>query len=150
MKVIIAGSRSINDYDFVKKAIQESGFKITEVISGRAKGVDRLGELYARENNIPIKQFRVDWNKYGRSAGIKRNIEMGDYADSLIAIWDGYSTGTQHMMKYANYKNLKVFVKINNDIYYKNFEKRFGDLMTFLNKQSWKLPKITAKDIVGV
>ena len=57
MKVIVAGSRSICNYSFVSASIDSSGFLISEIISGVAKGVDLLGEKYAREHNIPIKQF---------------------------------------------------------------------------------------------
>lgn len=111
MKTIIAGSRDIGDYDFVKKAIVESGFKITEVISGCATGVDTLGEQWAKENNIPIKRFPADWKQYGMSAGPRRNTQMGDYGDALIAIPSPDSRGTLHMVSYAKSKGLKVFTK---------------------------------------
>jgi hypothetical protein len=109
MKTIIAGSRAIKDYDVVAKAITESNFLITEVVSGGAAGVDVLGERYARENNIGVKRFIPDWSK-GKSAGFVRNAEMGQYADQLIAIWDGESKGTARMIKYATSKKLKIYV----------------------------------------
>jgi len=111
MKVIIAGSRTITDYEFVLEAIEESGFKITEVVSGCANGVDKLGERYALENNIPIKLFPAQWIKYGRGAGIIRNKEMAEYADALIACWDGTSAGTRNMMWQVNDFNLKMYLK---------------------------------------
>lgn len=75
MKVIIAGSRSITDFSIVEKAIEESEWKdeITEVVSGTAKGVDKLGERWAMNNNIKITQFPAEWKKYGRNAGPIRN-----------------------------------------------------------------------------
>lgn len=109
MKVIIAGSRSITSYEAVRKAIAASSFEITEVVSGGARGVDRLGERWADENDIPITQFIPDWN-IGKQAGYLRNIEMADYADALIAVYDGASKGTQHMIDIATRKNLKVSV----------------------------------------
>lgn len=45
MKVIIAGSRTLHSYDLVVRAVKDSGLQITEVVSGGARGVDRLGEL---------------------------------------------------------------------------------------------------------
>jgi predicted Rossmann fold nucleotide-binding protein DprA/Smf involved in DNA uptake len=57
MKTIIAGSREINDYEFLKKVIKESEFEITEVISGTARGVDKLGERFAEENHISVKKI---------------------------------------------------------------------------------------------
>jgi hypothetical protein len=111
MKVIIAGSRGIEDYPFVEKAIKDSGFEITEVVSGGARGVDRLGERWAREHGIAIRQFLPDWNTHGKSAGFIRNDLMVKYADALICIWDGTSRGTKHTLDQAKRKGLKVYLK---------------------------------------
>ena len=69
MKVIIAGSRDIIDYQLVVDTIKESNFIITEVVCGEASGVDSLGKKWAIENNIPVKSFPAKWNKFGKSAG---------------------------------------------------------------------------------
>ena len=98
MKVIIAGSRSVTDLKHVLEAISQSKYQITEVVSGTARGVDQLGETFANQNGIPIKQFPAEWSKYGLSAGPKRNVQMAEYADALIAVWDGVSRGTKHMV----------------------------------------------------
>lgn len=110
MKVIIAGSRGITDWDTVCYAIRDSKFAITEVVSGMAKGVDTLAIEWGHSLFIDVKCFPADWRKYGNSAGIHRNIEMGNYADALIAIWDGESKGTKHMISYMNKLNKKVFI----------------------------------------
>lgn len=110
MKVIIAGSRNITNPDFVERAIQQSGFSITEVVSGRARGVDTLGERWARLNKIPIKFFPADWKTHFKAAGPIRNQEMADYADGLIAIWHNNSSGTKDMINKAKAKGLKVFI----------------------------------------
>lgn len=111
MRVIIAGSRTINDYDLLKKVIKDSEIEITAVISGGARGVDLMGEQWAEENNIPVEAFPANWDKYGRSAGPRRNALMAERADALIAIWDGVSAGTLHMLKYArNLGNMRVYV----------------------------------------
>jgi hypothetical protein len=107
MKVIIAGSRSIADYPQVCSCINMSRFSILEVVSGGARGVDKLGEAWAKEHSIPIKAFPADWNHQGRAAGIVRNQEMAAYADALIAIWDGESRGTKHMIEYMRDKMMK-------------------------------------------
>jgi recombinational DNA repair protein (RecF pathway) len=111
MKTIIAGSRSITDYDVIKKYIkvfEETHGKISLVISGTAKGVDELGERYANENNIPLSRFPADWDKHGKKAGILRNIEMANNANALIAFWDGKSKGTKHMIDTASKKHLII------------------------------------------
>jgi len=100
MKTITAGSRLITAFSIVEKAVEESGWKnkITEVVSGCARGVDKLGEMWARNHGIPVKRFPADWDKHGKSAGYKRNIEMSEYGDALIAIWIDSSKGTAHMV----------------------------------------------------
>lgn len=114
-KVIIAGSRSINDYEELKKAIADSKLEISVVISGTANGVDRMGELYARENDIDLWKFPADWNRYGKKAGYIRNQQMAEHADALIALWDGKSSGTKHMITIALKKRLYVYAKnVNN------------------------------------
>jgi len=112
MKIIIAGSRTITDYIYVKSAMENSPFigKITEIVSGGAKGVDKSGERWAKENNIPIKLFPANWRKYGMSAGYRRNEEMVNYADGLVAVWDNASAGTKHIIDRAKRKPIAVFI----------------------------------------
>ena len=128
MKLIIAGSRSINNYDLIDKAIKFCGIdidKIEEIISGCAKGIDSLAIKWAENHNIPIKEFPADWsnitaegavvkeNKYGKYnvlAGLTRNKDMGDYADTLLAIWDGKSKGTENMIDYMGEQEKKFWV----------------------------------------
>jgi len=110
MKVIIAGSRTILDIRHVEDAIKESGFEIDEVVCGMAKGVDLLGLDWAMANDIPVKKYPAEWSLYGKSAGRERNIQMARYADALIAVWDGKSTGTAHMLRVAKMQGLKVYL----------------------------------------
>jgi predicted Rossmann fold nucleotide-binding protein DprA/Smf involved in DNA uptake len=112
MKVIIAGSRSITDYELVKQSVLDSGFEITEVVSGTAKGVDSLGEQYAAENRIPLKRVPADWERYGRAGGPKRNKLMAQYAEGIVLIWDGKSRGSANMRQEATRNGLKVFEKL--------------------------------------
>jgi hypothetical protein len=113
MKVIIAGSRSIIEMKHVETGISLAGFVISEVVCGEATGVDTLGKVWARQNNIAIKSFRPNWyplGVYNKLAGFERNEEMGDYADALCAIHDGVSGGTKHMIKFMKSLNKPVFV----------------------------------------
>lgn len=117
MKVIIAGSRSITDinyvYEAVKKAYSDGIQEIDEVVSGTARGVDRLGEEWAKRNKIPIKKFPADYWLYHPSiAPKKRNEQMACYADALIAVWNGCSGGTHDMIQRAYAHNLRVSVYI--------------------------------------
>lgn len=111
MKTIIAGSREGFTIEDVYKAWDFSGFGISEVVSGGARGVDRLGEQWAKEQDVPIKRFIPDWNgPLGKAAGHARNRDMGDYSEALIALWDGQSKGTKGMIDYAKKKGLQVYV----------------------------------------
>lgn len=110
MKVIIAGSRGITSFEAIERAVCDSGFEITEVVSGVARGVDKLGEHYAKKHGIPVKPSPALWHQHGKSAGYIRNVDMADYADALIAIWDGESRGTKHMIQAATDKGLLVYI----------------------------------------
>jgi hypothetical protein len=88
-RVIIAGSRTVENYDLVEMAVNACPFKdkITEVVSGGALGADFYGEQWAKKHMIPVRRFPADWRKYRQSAGPIRNEEMARYADALIAGW---------------------------------------------------------------
>lgn len=103
MKVILAGSRSFTpaDYDDVRRVFLLSGYWYSEVVSGCAQGVDLLGERFAKEIGVPVKRFPADWDRHGRSAGYLRTVQMAKYADALVAVWDGSSKGTAHMIRIA-------------------------------------------------
>jgi hypothetical protein len=109
LKVIIAGNRDINDYNYVILAIKKSGFDISEVVSGCAPGVDSLGERWARENNIPVKRFPAEWEKYGKVAGPLRNQKMAEYADALLLVWNSRGAGSFNMLQIAKKKGLIIY-----------------------------------------
>ena len=115
-KVIIAGSRTFNDYDLLRqyadmKLSSVSQREEIEIVSGCARGADALGERYAAERGYPVKRFPADWQQHGRSAGYRRNQAMAQYADALIAFWDGQSRGTMHMIALAKEHSLMIGVK---------------------------------------
>lgn len=111
MKIIIAGGRDIDNWEIVAKAIKESNFDIIEVVSGGARGVDRLGEGFAKLAKLSLKVFSADWNKQGKAAGFIRNRQMAEYADGLIAVWDGKSRGTKNMIDEMKRLGKPVFIK---------------------------------------
>lgn len=109
MRVIIAGGRDVTNPALLLKAIEEAQFDITSVVCGKARGADTLGEEWARANDIPIAEYPANWAS-GRSAGYERNALMARNADAVIALWDGESKGTGHMIKLAKMLRLKLFV----------------------------------------
>src|SRR5581483_10540834 len=126
MKVIVAGSRRLhlfqlktyNDwkikhrrrlaYTLLEDAIKDSGFEITEVVSGCCWGMDQLGEEWAANNNKEVIPFPAQWTKYGKAAGYKRNRKMAEAADALICIYHG-SSGSQDMIDQMRKKEKPVF-----------------------------------------
>jgi predicted Rossmann-fold nucleotide-binding protein len=99
MRVIIAGSRDFDDYEFMKKELAEFAKEcpITEVVSGTADGADTLGEKYAEENGLPVTKFVPEWDKLGKIAGNIRNEKMAQNADACIVFMKGFSQGSQNM-----------------------------------------------------
>lgn len=85
---------------------------ITEVVSGGCKGPDTFGEDWATAQGIPVKRFPADWATHGRAAGPIRNSEMIEYADQVIAVWDGKSKGTGDTVRKARRAGLPVHVHL--------------------------------------
>jgi hypothetical protein len=112
MKTIIAGSRTFNDAHLLKDKLDSyrKEHTITEIVSGGAAGADARGEAYAILNGINIKMFHADWEAHGKAAGPIRNRQMAEYADVLIAVWDGQSKGTKNMIEEMNKRKKPVFL----------------------------------------
>lgn len=110
-KVIIAGGRDFNDYELLKRKCDyylsniDSKVDIV-IISGCAFGADTLGEKYAMEKNYYLDKHPADWDKYGKSAGYRRNKEMVDIASAAICFWDGKSKGTKHTIDLCKEKGI--------------------------------------------
>lgn len=120
IRIIVAGTRTFSDYellrnkldDFISKLKQKHPDKQVVIITGAAKGADQLGSFYARNHNIPLKEFPADWTTYGKAAGPIRNQQMLDFAlheiPVLIVFWDGESRGTKNMMNIAKRHNVQT------------------------------------------
>lgn len=101
LKIIVAGSREFNDYELLEEKLNFyiGKHKNIEIISGTARGADRLGERYAIEKGFSLQKFPADWQKYGKRAGYLRNEDMARYATHAVIFWDGRSKGTAHMIE---------------------------------------------------
>jgi len=99
MKLIIAGSRTFTDYQLLCLALAPERHRITEVIHGGARGADQLGYRWAWKHQVRHQLFRADWERFGKSAGMRRNHQMAQAGDVLVACWDGQSSGTAHMIQ---------------------------------------------------
>lgn len=116
-RIVVAGCRNYENYREAKAYID---FCISEIrknntlifVSGGCKGADMLGERYAKENGFEIERYKADWEKHGKSAGPKRNMQMAEIGDYVICFWDGKSKGTLSMINCA--KKLKKPLRIKN------------------------------------
>ena len=113
MRVIVAGSRSFTfeDYGIVADTCLATGLWFSTILSGKATGVDRLGEKFAEAMGIPVDPYPADWRRYGLEAGRIRNELMATKADALILIWDGHSSGSRHMLEAARHHKLLVHIR---------------------------------------
>ena len=105
-KVIIAGSRDITDYSYLKDIFNKTDLEVVEFVSGVARGVDSLCIELAKEIKVPCALFPADWDLYKKAAGYIRNEQMAKYATALVSIWDGESPGTKNMIDLARKHNL--------------------------------------------
>ena len=100
-KLIVAGSRSFNDYDLLKRKLDHllsnKDLATVHIVSGTAHGADQLGERYAKERGCQLDLFPANWARYGKSAGFERNARMARHADAAVVFWDGESRGALHM-----------------------------------------------------
>ena len=115
-RIVVAGCRNFNDYSVVKKYIDMCISDIRKhytliFLSGGCRGVDKLGERYAKENRFSIEYYPAEWEKYGRAAGPKRNERMASAADYVICFWDGKSKGTASMISYAKAREIPIKIK---------------------------------------
>ncbi len=110
-RVAIVGSRTFNNYSFLKRKIEETtrDIIIEQIISGGAKGADKLAEQFAKENNIPIKILKPDWKK-GKWAGFERNTNIINQSDIVFAFYNGTSKGTLDSIKKAEKLNKKLYI----------------------------------------
>ncbi|MGN0447053.1 MAG: SLOG family protein [Acutalibacteraceae bacterium] len=108
MKIAVIGSRNLTVNDLGKYLTED----VTEIVSGGAKGVDLCAREYARVNKIKLTEFLPEYEKYGRGAPLKRNLQIIDYADLILAFWDGKSKGTKYVIDNCKKRNKKVSVFI--------------------------------------
>jgi len=119
VKLIVAGTRTFNDYNSMSNKIMELLIELSEkgyniqndnvtIISGMASGADMLGVQFSLDFNLKLKQYPANWSKYGKPAGMIRNKQMAKVGNVLIVFWDGISTGTKSMISIAKKEGLEV------------------------------------------
>ena len=106
MKVAVIGSRSLT----VRNLEEYLPQGVTEIVSGGAKGIDTCAREYAQREGLKLTEFLPDYQRYGHSAPLRRNLEIIRYADEVIAFWDGQSHGTRFVIVECRKQGKKVTV----------------------------------------
>jgi len=109
MRVAIVGSRSWTDLAAVQHVI-ETLEPDDVVISGGARGVDTMAVEAARARGLAVEVYPADWDRFGRSAGFRRNATIVERAERVVALWDGLSRGTAHTIRLAKLAGKPVLV----------------------------------------
>ena len=115
-KIVIAGCRNYTNYEEAKSFINNCISNVRKdntiiIISGGCRGADKIGELYAKENGFEVELYTPEWDKYGISAGPKRNKIMAEVSDYVICFWDGKSKGTKSMIDFAKMYDKPLRIK---------------------------------------
>ena len=98
MRVAIIGSREIGPFG-TDDLIRHIPLNTSELVSGGAAGIDAMAEDAARKLGLPMTVFRPDYEANGRLAPLIRNSRIVDYADLVLAFWDGHSRGTAYTLR---------------------------------------------------
>lgn len=106
MRVAIIGSRCL-EIDDIRKYLPEG---VTEIVSGGAKGIDKCAREYAMKNGLKLTEFLPEYSRYKKGAPLKRNLQIIDYADKVIAFWDGKSRGTKFIIENCRKENKEIEV----------------------------------------
>ena len=108
MKVAVVGSRNlrvVNLGDYLPESV-------TEIVSGGTRGVDACAREYALANGIKLTEFLPEYDKYGRGAPLRRNITIIEYADIVLAFWDGTSHGRKFVIDHCRKRGVPVKVYV--------------------------------------
>lgn len=115
-KLIVAGGRDFNNYEMLQREIISLAngtysHCMVSIVSGMARGADKLAVNFANAHDVQLYEFPADWNANGKAAGFIRNREMAKFADGLLAFWDGASRGTKHMIETMAELNKPVHIR---------------------------------------
>ena len=111
MKVAVIGSRNILVHNLEKYLPEET----TEIVSGGACGIDSCARAYAMKTGMKLTEFLPEYEKYGRQAPLKRNLQIIEYSDLILAFWDGQSRGTRHVIDHSRMQNkpVRIYLRVN-------------------------------------
>lgn len=109
MKIAVVGSRNLVVNDLGKYLPNN----VTEIVSGGARGIDTCAREYAIAKGLKLTEFLPEYSRYGRGAPLKRNLQIINYADCVLAFWNGQSRGTKFVIEHckAQGKPIRIYLK---------------------------------------
>ena len=110
LTVIVCGGRDFWKPEVVNatlSALQAARGPFYAVIHGNAAGADRLGGIWARQNNVREWPVPAEWRKHGHAAGPIRNKNMLGMSPDLVVAFPG-GKGTRNMVKQARAAAVEV------------------------------------------
>lgn len=121
LRIAVVGSRIFNEYNYLHRKLTDLLWEIVDywgdelpleiiIVSGGARGADSIAEQWAKEWGYQTMIFSAEWDKYGKSAGYRRNQQIIDASDVVIAFWDGTSKGTKHSIDIATKQGKPIFI----------------------------------------
>lgn len=115
MRIAIVGSRNLTvSMETLEKVLP---WYTDEILSGGAKGIDSCAKQYAKEKNMKYLEYLPDYEKYGKSAPLYRNLLLIIDSPMVYAFWDGKSKGTKYVISHCKKMGIpcKVFLFIDDD-----------------------------------
>ena len=111
MKVGVVGTRNLNYNDelYITKVLHQFCNGEIEIVSGGCKGVDMLAKKFAIDHHYKYIEFLPE-DKSNRNDYLKRNIQIIDYSDFVIAFPSKLSRGTRHVISECKKRNKKYYV----------------------------------------
>ncbi len=122
MRVLVCGGRNYNDYDELSFVLEDIACEYSQeykadenwlptditIITGGATGADTLANKWAVTNWTQYKEYKADWNQYGKAAGAIRNQQMIDEGKPDLVIAFPGGKGTKDMISRAKKAGIEV------------------------------------------
>ena len=113
MRVLFCGDREWQDDDLIRWRLELYNPDYDTIVHGAARGADRIAGKIAKEMGFNVEAYPANWNRYGKSAGPRRNKQMLDSGIHKVeAFHDDIenSKGTKNMVIIARRAKKEVII----------------------------------------
>lgn len=108
MRLLVCGGRSYVGEKHLWEVLDalDAEQPVDLLIQGGAPGADALGEWWARSHDIEVREFPAEWEKHGKSAGPRRNVQMLEEGRPHLVIAFPGGSGTTQCLFAAGLRNI--------------------------------------------